>query len=327
MLNKTPHIELESIRFAGRLLRRPESVLCTGAGDVFVSHLGKGISHISSEGSQRTIGDVQELDGLPWIPNGIALLADRTFLIANMGAGGGVWRLYADGRVEPFALEIDGAPLRPANFVLSDEKNRVWVTVTTGTWPLSDTFSTKTPDGYIALIDHRGARIVADGLAFANEVRIDAAYEFLYVVETFGRRIRRFRIGADGGLNAGEVFAAFGRGTFPDGIAFDAEGCLWTASIVSNRVIRIDPDGGQTLMLEEANAEHIGHIEGLLEAGALSRSDVLSTPSKLLKNISSIAFGGPGLRTLYLGSLSGDRLAVFSSPVAGLKPSHWDYRL
>jgi len=72
-------------------------------------------------------------------------------------------------------------------------------------------------------------------------VRIDAAGTSLYAVETYARRIIRFRIDADGSLTHRETFAEFGLGTFPDGMAFDAEGALWVASIISNRVIRITP--------------------------------------------------------------------------------------
>ncbi len=45
--------------------------------------------------------------------------------------------------------------------------------------------------------------------------------------------------------------------------------------------------------------------------------------SRRLKNLSSLAFGGPDLRTAYLGCLLGDSLATFRAPVAGLPPSHW----
>ena len=44
-----------------------------------------------------------------------------------------------------------------------------------------------------------------------------------------------------------------------------------------------------------------------------------------VQNIASIAFGGPDLRTAYLGSLSGDTIATFRSPVAGLPLPHWAY--
>ena len=45
--------------------------------------------------------------------------------------------------------------------------------------------------------------------------------------------------------------------------------------------------------------------------------------SKRLKNISNLAFGGPDLRTAYLGCLLGDSIASFETPVAGARPVHW----
>ncbi len=52
---------------------------------------------------------------------------------------------------------------------------------------------------------------------------------------------------------------------------------------------------------------------------------LMDNHSLKLKNISSIAFGGPDLRTVFLGCLGGDALATFRSPVAGLAPAHWEY--
>ena len=174
------------------------------------------------------------------------------------------------------------------------------------------------------LFDQGGTRIVADGLAFANEVRIDAAGTSLYAVETYARRIIRFRIDADGSLTHRETFAEFGLGTFPDGMAFDAEGALWVASIISNRVIRITPDGRQHVVIEDSDPAFMEMIEQRLRERSLQRADVQKSPAKLLQNIASITFGGPDLRTAYLGSLGGDKLFTFRSPIAGVAPAHWD---
>jgi hypothetical protein len=46
---------------------------------------------------------------------------------------------------------------------------------------------------------------------------------------------------------------------------------------------------------------------------------------RVLRNISSLAFGGPGLRTAYLGCLLGDMIASFDAPVAGYPPAHWNW--
>jgi hypothetical protein len=40
------------------------------------------------------------------------------------------------------------------------------------------------PDGYIVLLDEKGARIIGDGIYFTNEIRLDAKEEFLSVAET-----------------------------------------------------------------------------------------------------------------------------------------------
>lgn len=39
--------------------------------------------------------------------------------------------------------------------------------------------------------------------------------------------------------------------------------------------------------------------------------------------MASVTFGGPDLRTVYLGSLLGNRLPSLRSPVAGLALAHW----
>jgi sugar lactone lactonase YvrE len=316
-------VDIAALRPIGSGLRRPESVLCARNGDIFVAHAGVGVMQIAPDGTQRPIGRHAEADGTPFVPNGLARLADGSFLIANMGEVGGVWRLSLDGALSPYLREADGEHLAATNFVLLDRDGRVWVTVTTRRWPISDAFSPEVADGYVVLVERGTARIVADGLVFANELRVDPSGRFLYVVETMARRISRFAIRSDNRLGEREVFTTFGHGTFPDGIAFDAEGYLWVASIVSNRLIRVDPSGDQEIVLEDSAPDHLAQVEEKMAAGTLKREDMQNSPSKVLKNISSIAFGGPDLRTAYLGSLGGDTIATFRAPVAGDPPAHW----
>jgi hypothetical protein len=45
----------------------------------------------------------------------------------------------------------------------------------------------------------------------------------------------------------------------------------------------------------------------------------------MLRNISSIAFGGIDRRTAYLGCLLDDAIYAFRAPVAGLAPAHWNW--
>jgi hypothetical protein len=116
----------------------------------------------------------------------------------------------------------------------------------------------------------------------------------------------------------------FGLGTFPDGLAFDCEGAAWVVSIVSNRVIRVDREGRQEILLEDSDAEHLAWVEAAYEAGTLGRSHLDRAASRRLRNVSSLAFGGPDLKTVTLGCLLGDSLARFQSPVAGWPLPHWE---
>jgi hypothetical protein len=106
-------------------------------------------------------------------------------------------------------------------------------------------------DGFVVLVEGGRGRIVAEGLGFTNECRLDPSGAWLYVVETFARRISRFPRENRGGLGARETWVELGEGNYPDGIAFDAEGALWATSIFSNRLLRVTPDRKVTVMIED----------------------------------------------------------------------------
>jgi sugar lactone lactonase YvrE len=322
-------IGVGDLSFVGRDLKRPECVLCMPSGRLYVAHRGGGIMRIEPDGSQSLLAWQMPADTHDFIPNGFALLPDGTFLIANMGHDGGVWARRPGGKVELYLTTVDGVALAKANFVFNDDRGRVWITVTTRSDPLSKALTglgqPELKDGFVCMVDKKGARIVADGFAFTNEARIGPDGGSLYVVETHGRRITRFRLGSSGDLSGRETFATFGHGTFADGIAFDATGHLWVTSIISNRLFRIAPDGKAELVFEDGNPEHIARIENAMTDRSITRDLIYLKSGTRVHNIASIAFGGPGLRTAYLGSLVGDTLARFESPVAGLALPHWRY--
>ncbi len=266
-------------------------------------------------------------DGLQLKPNGIALLRDGSFLVTHLGADdGGVFRLHRDGRIEPWLQRVDGIDLPPTNFVVEDAQGRFWVTVSTRLQPRALGYRRSCSDGFIVRVDQRGAVIVADHLGYTNEVAIDPGGRWLYVNETFARRLSRFALHADGSLGVKQVVTEFGPGTFPDGLAFDVDGHLWVVSIVSNRLIRIAPDGEQTIWLEDADAEHLARVEAAFDAGTMGRPELDGIRSRCLRNISSIAFAGAQRRQAVLGCLLGDRLAMLDMPVAGIAPTHWNFR-
>jgi sugar lactone lactonase YvrE len=124
-------------------------------------------------------------------------------------------------------------------------------------------------------------------------VPVDASGQWLYVNETFGRRLSRFRISADGSLDGRETVADFGPGTYPDGLTFDAEGGIWITSIISNRIIRISPDGLQHVVLEDSDPEHVATAEKAFRRGTMDRRHLDNIKSRRLRNISILALAGP----------------------------------
>jgi sugar lactone lactonase YvrE len=315
----------ESLGFTGSGLVRPECVLATRSGHLYTADWRGGVAVTGPDGTHALYRG--ELPGnRPLRPNGIALRRDGSFLLADLGETlGGVFALDRAGGVRPFLEEADGVPLPPSNFVYEDALGRVWITVSTRKVPRAADYRPDAASGFVVMADADGARIVADGLGYTNEAVVSPAGTHLYVNETFARRLTRFRIGADGALGARETVATFGKGTFPDGLTFDAEGGIWITSIVSNRVIHVAPDGAQTVVLEDADPAHIDWVEEAFQAGTMGRPHLDKAAGRVLRNISSLAFGGPDLRTAYLGCLLGDSLAWFRAPIAGHPPVHWSY--
>jgi SMP-30/Gluconolactonase/LRE-like region len=292
---------------------------------LYTSDWRSGVAQVRPDGS-HTFFAAHKVDGETIQPNGIALRADGSFLLAHLGAErGGVFHLQRDGTTRPVLTEVDGKDLPPTNYPLEDSQGRLWVTVSTRLQPRALGYRKNCNDGFIVLMDRRGARIVADGLGYTNEIALDPSGQWLYVNETFTRALSRFALRPDGSLGPKQTVTSFGAGTFPDGMAFDALGNVWVVSIVSNRLIRIAPDGEQTLWLQDADAAHLAWVEEAYQTDAMGRPHLDGVKSEKLKNISSLAFGGPDLRTGYLGCLLGDAIATLQMPVAGHPPVHWNY--
>ena len=316
-------IGVDELAFVGSGLVRPECVLVNAAGDVFTADWRGGVAHLRADGTQALYGATLP-GGRPLRPNGIAMRRDGSFLLADLGETlGGVYALARDGTVRPFLERVDGVDLPPSNFVAEDAAGRVWLTISTTRVPRAQGYRSDVADGFIVLADARGPRIVADGIGFTNEALVSPDGRFLYVNETFARCLSRYRIRADGGLEDKTTIASFGEGTYPDGLCFDAEGGVWITSIISNRVIRVAPDGSQTLVLEDADPMHVAWAEEAYRKHELGRAHLDKRAGRRLANISSLAFGGPDLRTAYLGCLLGDSIATFRTPIAGHPPVHW----
>jgi sugar lactone lactonase YvrE len=351
-------VPLDSLHIAASGLKRPECVLATSNGELHSADWRGGVAvtraqdkvskliiaknHGAQPGASALLPPsappleaMQPLHSLsparPMRPNGIALTRSGTYLFADLGeTEGGIFSLSANGELTPLITKIDGRAMPPSNFVIEDQDERIWFTVSTRLIPRNLAWRAEVSDGFIAVRDAQGSRIVADGLGYTNEIAFSPDGRWLYVNETYARRVSRFALLPGATLGPKETVAQLGPGNFPDGLVFDAYGGLWLTCIVGNRVLVIRPEGaaqaGQVqTILDGGDAAYIAQFEAKYLAGQLTPADTATCGHSSLGNISSLAFGGSDLRTAYLGCLLDDKIRSFPVPIPGATPLHWHF--
>ena len=304
----------------GHELQRPECILAERDGTLWSADARGGVMRIAPDGSQHFIGqrasarfasqsadtgaamESKFTEGT--LPNGLAFAANGDILIANFGTDA-LEVMTRDGVSRTLHDRIDGQPIGKVNFVLRDSKDRIWITVSTRVNPWTRAAASRVRDGYVAVLDEHGLRVVADGFYFTNEIRLDASEQWLYIVETTG------------------PFGPSNLGGPPDGIAFDAHGNLWCTLVMVDQLIALTPQGDQLLLLDDGDAAAAANLVQKMAAGTATPDDMLRARGTLAPWMASITFGGPDLRTVYVGSLMGTTIPSFRSPVAGLPMVHW----
>ncbi len=330
---KNWQVDPVTIRMVGRDLARPECILAERDGSLWAADSRGGVMHIRPDRSQRLVaasgGADTEARSLVegTLPNGLAFARNGDILIANFGTDA-LEIMTRAGQCRVLCDSIDGKPLGKVNFVLRDRKDRLWITVSTKINPWPDAIRNYQADGYIALIDEKGIRVVADGFYFTNEIRFDADEEWLYVAETCARRVTRLHILPDGAVREREIYGprSLGSGLI-DGIAFDSYGNLWATMIFADRLVAITPTGDLLTLLEDGDRGAATQFDAEFDRGTPVGVETMeATGGKIAPWLTSLTFGGADLRTVYLGTLKATALPCFPSPVAGLPMIHWNER-
>lgn len=328
-------VDPASIRRIGHGLQRPECILAEPDGTLWAADARGGVMRIAADGSQQLICQTPDahfdlsrssakslLEGT--LPNGLAFASNGDFLVSNFGTDR-LERMTRSGETTVLLDRIDGRAPGKVNFVLRDRRDRIWITVSTMINPWSAAINSTLADGSIILVDEKGARVVADGFHFTNEIRLDANEEWLYVAETTAKRVTRLRVRPDGSLTDREVFGPSNLGPgLIDGIAFDAYGNLWATMIFADRLVAITPEGDLLELLDDGNAEATAQLEAVFATGQPVPFEVLLECGGSICNwMASVTFGGADLSTVYLGGLRSTEIPFFRSPVAGLPMVHW----
>lgn len=330
-----------AIATIGRDLQRPECILAERDGTLWAADARGGVTRLLPDGTQQYIGQradarfasaaTDSADAFEakytqgTLPNGLAFAADGSLLIANFGTDC-LEQMSRDGRTRTLQDRIDGQPIGKVNFVLRDSRNRIWITVSTRVNPWTRAAASRVRDGYVAVVDEHGLRVVADGFHFTNEIRLDAREDWLYIVETTGPHISRMRVVESPrgvALAEREIFGPSDLGGYPDGIAFDAFGNLWCTLVMVDRLVALTPQGDVRLLLDDGDPAASRNLVDKMKAGSVTAEDMSRARGTVAPWMASITFGGPDLRTVYVGSLLGTTIPYFRSPVPGLPMVHW----
>jgi gluconolactonase len=331
-------VDRAALGFVGEDLQRPECILAERDGTLWSADARGGVVRIAPDGTRQIITQTEQTAfagaadettrfTVGTLPNGLAFARNGDLLIANFGTDR-LEVMTRDGRSRVLHDNIDGQPIGKTNFVLRDSKDRLWLTVSTRIRNWMSAVSPNVADGYIALADEKGIRIVADGFAFTNEIRLDAAEEWLYIVETTGQRVSRMRVQPDGSLTGREVFgpSRLGAGGFPDGIALDSLGNVWGTLVMSDVIFVITPEGDYLEVLDDGTPQATAALERAFREDRVTPELMLAAGGTIAPWFASLTFGGPDLQTCYIGSLRGTRIPFFRAPVAGLPMVHWHER-
>ncbi len=309
-------IGVTGLHAIGRGAERPEHVVVASDLRVFASDKASAVAELVDENT------VQRMGQAGGEPNGIALDRNGHFLIANFGSG--VLQdldPVTDAITTILSGQLDGRSLRWLNFVLVDSVGALWCSVSTMADDLIDTIAHGTADGFIFRVapDRQSVQVVADEVSFPNCMALDRNEDYLYVVRTVAADVVRFPIQGETlgpperfgpplgdrrpdefGPDCGRFLAdpqVSRRWGMADGCAFDAAGNLWVTLVLANRIVAISPDGQAQTILDDPDA-------------------------KLLNAPTSIAWGGPDMRDVYIGSMTTPYVLKGRSSVPGLPMVH-----
>jgi len=304
-------IPLSACRKLGVGVQRPEDVVVGRDGRVWASDQQSACAQLLPDGSLKRVGKAGGA------PNGINMDGQGRIIIANFEAGP-VQRLDVErGTVEVICSEVAGRTLTAANYPILDRNGTIWCANSTFTQPWQQALDGRADGILFRIRPGRRAELMAEGIQFANGLALDADESHIYVCQTTGCNVIRYRIRSDGSLGAPEPYGPVLGTPFPrdasadnlpaperlaqvgvtDGCGFDVEGNLWVTLVAANRVVAITPPGEVVPIIEDPHGE-------------------------LMRQPTNVSWGGADLRDLYIGSITNDYVIQTRSPVAGMALFH-----
>ena len=232
-------------------LNRPEDGIALSDGRLVVADQVVGLRVVSPDGSSRQFGDLPGAGYTHNPPahnggaNGVSLEPNGTHLLVADVFGGAIYRVeIATGATERVYRHRYGI-----NTAVRDSRFAIWFTQSAHNTPeegeprLWAAVEVAHPEGALYRIPFQEgkpgtAQLLADSLLFANGIVLDEGAGYLYVAETTGGRVLRYRID----VNAGTVSerTVFVDSTAVDNLELDGSGNLWMAVPMTNELLVVN---------------------------------------------------------------------------------------
>jgi len=241
-------------------LIRPEDGVALPDGRVIVADQVHGLRLIELDGTSAPFGEMVAAGYVHSPPehsggaNGVSLEPGETHLLVADIFHGGIYRVgVATGETERVYQHRYGV-----NTAVRDSRGAIWFTQSAHNTPedgearMWASVDIPSPEGALLRLGMQGGRlaeeaeVLVDSLYYANGLVIDETSGHLFVAETIGGRVWRYRVNLDSGqLSERSVFVD---GVEPDNLELDGEGHLWIALPLSNGLLVVDTETGSQHM-------------------------------------------------------------------------------
>ena len=174
---------------------------------------------------------------------GIALDSSSNIYACDLG-NRCVQKITPGGKVTTYSTGTAGEPMRTPNYPAFDEAGNLYV-CDSGDWKSDNGLVYRIRPGGEAEVWSRALRTFPNGLC------VGPGGDHMYVAMSLNPpRVDRASIEPDGGAGAVETVVEF-PGTVPDGLAFDAEGNLYTSMYRPDVIYRLTPSGQLDVLAED----------------------------------------------------------------------------
>jgi sugar lactone lactonase YvrE len=273
----------EMIFPADRSLHRPEDGVVLPDGRLVVADQLTGLRLLNPDGTGRPFGRFAEAGYRHSPPaivstiNGVTLEPSGTHVLGADVFRGGIYRVA----VATEAVELVYQHPFGVNMARADRRGGIWFTQSTRNGPehgerdLFRSVDVPTPDGAVYYLPParngrpRTAVPVVEGLLFANGLVLDETRGYLYVAETLGKRVLRFRMDTATGAVSDQTTVF--EHAHPDNVELDPHNRLWIALPISSQIAVLDLATGKSetvfSLLNPAKEQAIATLEARIRDG------------------------------------------------------------